>query len=142
MVLDDRVGREHRPAVLPLGSRPDELEARRGDQDPGLRFNGSIFREDRLRKQVDETAAVIRDAVKEESDAKLTSFDKSVAGEIRRDAADRGLAPSADPVPVAPERQEGQAQRWDLSPVDPEPDPAALVADAVDRAVGCRSKRS
>jgi spore coat protein CotH len=44
-------------------------------------FNRSIFQAERIVRQVDETAAVIRSAVSEESEAKLTRFDKSVAGE-------------------------------------------------------------
>jgi hypothetical protein len=44
-------------------------------------FNQSIFRPERLTGQVEATAAVIRPAVSEESEIKLASFDKSVAGE-------------------------------------------------------------
>jgi spore coat protein H len=44
-------------------------------------FNGTIFAADRLSKQVDEAAKVIRAAVEEESAEKLTRFDKTVAGE-------------------------------------------------------------
>ncbi|MEO8128425.1 MAG: CotH kinase family protein [Bryobacteraceae bacterium] len=44
-------------------------------------FNRSIFRPQRLAKIVDETAAVIRPAVREESDAQLTRFDQVVAGQ-------------------------------------------------------------
>jgi len=44
-------------------------------------FNQSIFKPERLTRQVDETAALIRPAVSEESEAKLASFDKRVAGE-------------------------------------------------------------
>jgi hypothetical protein len=41
-------------------------------------FNQSIFKPERITRQVDETAAVIRAAVGEESEA--ASFDRSVAG--------------------------------------------------------------
>jgi hypothetical protein len=44
-------------------------------------FHQSIFKPERLTGQVDETAALIRSAVSEESEAKLASFDKRVAGE-------------------------------------------------------------
>ena len=44
-------------------------------------FNQSICQPERLTGQVDETAALIRSAVSEESEAKLASFDKRVAGE-------------------------------------------------------------
>jgi spore coat protein H len=44
-------------------------------------FNQSIFKPERITHQVDETAAVIRPAVSEESESKLANFDKSVAGE-------------------------------------------------------------
>ncbi len=44
-------------------------------------FQGTIFQPERLAKQVDEVAKVIRDAVKEESPEKLERFDKVVAGE-------------------------------------------------------------
>lgn len=44
-------------------------------------FQGTIFQPERLAKQVDDVAKVIRDAVKEESAEKLERFDKVVAGE-------------------------------------------------------------
>ena len=44
-------------------------------------FNRTIFAAERLSKQVDEAAKVIRAAVEEESAEKLTRFDKTVAGE-------------------------------------------------------------
>ena len=44
-------------------------------------FNQSIFKPERLTRQVDETAALIRSAVSEESETKLANFDKRVAGE-------------------------------------------------------------
>ena len=44
-------------------------------------FNASICAAARITRQVDETAEVIRPAVKEESEAKLTRFDQTVAGE-------------------------------------------------------------
>ena len=44
-------------------------------------FSKTIFSPERLARQVDEVAAVIRPAVKEESPSKLERFDKLVAGE-------------------------------------------------------------
>jgi spore coat protein H len=44
-------------------------------------FSKTIFVPDRFGKQVDEVAGAIRPAVREESDLKLTRFDKVVAGE-------------------------------------------------------------
>ena len=44
-------------------------------------FNRTIFAAERLSKQVDEAAKVIRAAVEDESAEKLTRFDKTVAGE-------------------------------------------------------------
>jgi len=44
-------------------------------------FNQSIFKPERLVRQVDETAALIRSAVSEESETKLANFDKRIAGE-------------------------------------------------------------
>jgi len=44
-------------------------------------FSDTIFKPERLMQQVDEVAAAIRPAVKAESGAKLTRFDKVVAGE-------------------------------------------------------------
>ena len=44
-------------------------------------FSKTIFKPDRFRQQVEEIAAAIRPAVKEESDEKLARFDKVVAGE-------------------------------------------------------------
>ncbi len=45
-------------------------------------FSKTIFRSERLAQQVDEIAAAIRPAVQEESESKLTRFDKLVAGEL------------------------------------------------------------
>ncbi len=45
-------------------------------------FSQTIFNPERLAGQVDEIAAVIRPAMKEESESKLARFDKLVAGEI------------------------------------------------------------
>ena len=44
-------------------------------------FTGTIFKPERIRKQVDEVAAAIREAVREESTAKFERFEKVVAGE-------------------------------------------------------------
>ncbi len=44
-------------------------------------FQGTIFRPERLTKQVDDVAKLIRDAVKDEAPEKLERFDKVVAGE-------------------------------------------------------------
>ena len=44
-------------------------------------FSKTILRPDRFHQQVDEVAAAIRSAVKDESDEKLARFDKVVAGE-------------------------------------------------------------
>ena len=65
-------------------------------------FNTSLFQEERLKKQVDETAAVIRAAVKEESEAKLTSFDKSVAGEYTPGRGGPGFGGFGGPGPGGP----------------------------------------
>jgi hypothetical protein len=43
-------------------------------------FNGTIFKPARFHKQVDDLAAVIRPAIKKESDEKLERFDAAVAG--------------------------------------------------------------
>lgn len=45
-------------------------------------FGRTIFNPDRIARQVDEIAAVIRPAVQEESEAKRARFDKVVAGEF------------------------------------------------------------
>ena len=47
-------------------------------------FSKTVFRPERIAQQVDEVAAAIRPAVKEESESKLVNFDKVVAGEILR----------------------------------------------------------
>jgi hypothetical protein len=44
-------------------------------------FSETIFQPERLQRQVDELAAVLRPAVQEESDEKLARFDRVVAGE-------------------------------------------------------------
>lgn len=54
-------------------------------------FSKTIFRPERFLKQVDEVAAAIRPAVKDESDSKVERFDKVVAGEA--------VAPSFGPPP-------------------------------------------
>jgi spore coat protein H len=45
-------------------------------------FSKTTFQPERLARQVDEVAAVIRPAVQEESESKLARFDKDVAGEL------------------------------------------------------------
>ncbi len=45
-------------------------------------FGKTIFRPERLARQVDEIAAVIRPAVRDESEAKLDRLEKAVAGEL------------------------------------------------------------
>ncbi len=45
-------------------------------------FGRTIFTPDRIAQQVDQIAAVIRPAVQEESESKLTRFDQVVAGEL------------------------------------------------------------
>ncbi len=45
-------------------------------------FSKTLFSPDRIAKQVDQIAAVIRPAVQEESESKLERFDKLVAGEL------------------------------------------------------------
>jgi hypothetical protein len=45
-------------------------------------FSKTIFKPERLARQVDEIAAVIRPAVREESESKLARFDRLVAGEF------------------------------------------------------------
>lgn len=62
-------------------------------------FNASICQPERLARQVDETAAVIRPAVLEESDAKLTRFDKSVAGEALPRGGGGGFGGPGGPGP-------------------------------------------
>jgi spore coat protein H len=64
------------------------------------KLNESIFRPDRLVKLVDDTAAVIRPAVKEESEAQLARFDQSVAGQVPAQTSDGGgpAAPSGAPI--------------------------------------------
>jgi spore coat protein H len=47
-------------------------------------FSNTIFRPERLARQVDEVAAAIRPAIKEESESKLARFDRIVAGESLR----------------------------------------------------------
>lgn len=45
-------------------------------------FSETIFKPERLARQVDEVAAAIRPGIKEESEEKLARFDKAVAGEM------------------------------------------------------------
>jgi spore coat protein H len=60
-------------------------------------FSKTIFRVERIQKQVDELAAILRPAVKEESEEKLAMFDQLAAGtsdgfgDIGRDAGSDGF---------------------------------------------------
>ena len=45
------------------------------------KYSQTIVKPERIAKLVDETAVLLRPAVKEESEAKLARFDKVVAGE-------------------------------------------------------------
>lgn len=65
-------------------------------------FNGTLFRPERIGKIVDETAAVIRPAVREESDAKLTRFDQIVEGKRVADSAGGPGGPSGFGGPGGP----------------------------------------
>ncbi|MCU1234561.1 MAG: hypothetical protein JWP63_2528 [Candidatus Solibacter sp.] len=60
-------------------------------------FSASICRPERITAQVEETAAVIRPAVKEESDAKVARFDQTVAGEAVARGGGRG-GPGGAPI--------------------------------------------
>ncbi len=53
-------------------------------------FSKTIFKPERFHRQVDEIAAVIRDAVKEESSEQLARLEKAVAGEIVEPAGGGG----------------------------------------------------
>lgn len=62
-------------------------------------FSHSLFEPERFQAQVEETAAVIRPAVKEESAERLARFDKLVAGE---EAPAQPFGPGPGPGPVQP----------------------------------------
>ena len=72
-------------------------------------YNGTVFKPERITKQVDEVAAAIRPAVQEESKAKLKRFDKVVAGQAVQptgfgggDVPDEDEAPAGGPGPGGP----------------------------------------
>ncbi len=57
--------------------------------------NNTIFAPERIIKKLEETAAILRPAVKDESEAKLKRFDKSIAGE----SSPGGFGPPPPPQP-------------------------------------------
>ncbi len=65
-------------------------------------FSKGIFRPERFHQQVDEIAAAIRPAVREESEAKLANFDKVVAGDASQPAGPfggpGGFMPQTKPI--------------------------------------------
>lgn len=61
-------------------------------------FTQAIFKPERIHRQVDETAAAIRDAVRDESATKLAAFDKLAAGE----SVQRGGGGFMRPPPTKP----------------------------------------
>jgi len=62
-------------------------------------FSATLFKPERFHRQVDELAAVIRPAVKEESDQRLLRFDRAVAGEVP--PGDAGMFRGAN-IPIKP----------------------------------------
>ena len=58
-------------------------------------FQGDLFKPDRLSRQVDEVAAVIRESVKLDGDEKLARFDKVVGGEAVPMLGSGGNGPAA-----------------------------------------------
>jgi spore coat protein H len=62
-------------------------------------FSSTLFKPERFHRQVDELAAVIRPAVKEESDQRLLRFERAVAGEVP--PGDAGMFHGAN-IPIKP----------------------------------------
>jgi hypothetical protein len=62
-------------------------------------FSTTLFQPDRFHRQVDELAAVIRPAIKEESNQRLLRFERAVAGEVP--PGDAGLFRGAN-IPIKP----------------------------------------
>ncbi len=61
-------------------------------------FNQTLFKPERFAEQVDELAATIRTAVKEESEEKLARFEKAVAGEPLEGRSFGPGAPAGQPI--------------------------------------------
>lgn len=62
-------------------------------------FSTTLFKPERFHRQVDELAAVIRPAIKEESDQRVLRFDRAVAGEVP--PGDAGMFRGAN-IPIKP----------------------------------------
>jgi hypothetical protein len=62
-------------------------------------FSTTLFKPDRFHRQVDELAAVIRPAIKEESNQRLLRFERAVAGEVP--PGDAGMFRGAN-IPIKP----------------------------------------
>ena len=62
-------------------------------------FSATIFRPERFHRQVDDLAAVLRPAIKEESGERLQRFDRAVAGEVP--PGDAGMFRGAN-IPIKP----------------------------------------
>jgi len=62
-------------------------------------FSTTLFKAERFHRQVDDLAAVIRPAIKEESDQRLLRFDRAVSGEVP--PGDAGMFRGAN-IPIKP----------------------------------------
>src|SRR4051794_522784 len=62
-------------------------------------FSATLFKPERFQRQVDDLAAVIRPAIKEESDQRLLRFERAVAGEVP--PGDAGMFRGAN-IPIKP----------------------------------------
>jgi spore coat protein H len=62
-------------------------------------FSTTLFKPERFHRQVDDLAAVIRPAIKEESDQRLLRFERAVAGEVP--PGDAGMFRGAN-IPIKP----------------------------------------
>ncbi len=76
-------------------------------------FSKTIFRPERIAQQVDEIAAVIRPAVREESESKLARFDKVVAGELLSSPGPFGGGPIKPIKPFTTVRTESVRDQLD-----------------------------
>ena len=65
-------------------------------------FNKSIFQPERIHRQVDELALVLRAPIQEESQERLSKFDKAVAGQKLTIAMGPGFPRETDVTPIKP----------------------------------------
>ena len=89
-------------------------------------LNKTIFEPERIHRQVDELAAVLRAPIQEESPERLAEFNKAVAGQKLTIVMGPGFAGGTDVIPIKPfvkaraksvaDQLEGKSERKSITP--------------------------